>query len=181
MPTEPNPTASAAFVAAGAQPDTVFGACAAVPDVVIPAMGLRLWVRLPPALFDGAAAVIETAHAPGAGPPLHRHRETEVFRVLAGRYLMQVGERQFEVGEGEVVHVPGGTAHAFVNITQAQARQLVLITPGMQADVFFNELAALMAAGPATPQALHTFGLGWGVEFLGPPLAVPQAAVPGAS
>jgi len=149
---------------------TVFGACPAKPDVVIPAMGLRLWVRLPPALFGGAASVIETAHAPGAGPPLHRHRETEVFRVLRGRYLMQVAQRQFEIGEGEIVHVPGGVAHAFVNIGSDEARQLVLITPGMQADVFFRELAQRMAEGSVTSAALRDFGQRWNIEFLGPPL-----------
>lgn len=160
--------------------EAVFGACDTDPDVAIAAMGLRLWVRLPPALFDGAVSVIETAHQPGAGPPLHRHREAETFRVLQGRYLMQRGAQQFEVGEGEVVHVPGGTPHAFVNIGDTEARQLVLISPGMQADVFFRQLAALMAPGYPSPARLRDFGQKWNVEFLGPPLHVARQAGEGA-
>lgn len=152
----------------------VFGPCSAAPDVVIPAMGLQLWLRLPPALFDGAASVIETAHAPGAGPPLHRHPEAEVFRVLRGRYLMQLAERRFEIGEGDVVHVAGGVAHAFVNIGGDHARQRVLITPGMQADRFFRELAGVMADGGVAHGALQAFGRRWNVEFLGPPLQAPR-------
>jgi len=173
--------AGMAMASSSAQgPEAVFGACDADPDVTIAAMGLRLWVRLPPALFDGAASVIETAHAPGAGPPLHRHREAETFRVLQGRYLMQRGTQQFEVGEGEVVHVPGGMPHAFVNIGDGEARQLVLISPGMQADVFFRQLAALMAPGYPSPTRLRAFGQPWGVEFLGPPLHAARHAGEGA-
>lgn len=144
----------------------------AQPDapITIPVLGLTLWVRLSPETFGGAASIIETMHAPGFGPPLHRHAETEVFRVLQGRYLMRLGERCFEIAQGDVVTVPGGTPHAFVNLSDRPSRQLVLITPGMHADVFFGQLSALMAGGPPTQTALDTFGRQWGVEFLGPPL-----------
>lgn len=136
----------------------------------IPLLGLTLWVRLGPDTFGGAASVIETMHAPGFGPPLHRHAETEVFRVLEGRYLMRLDDHSFEINQGDVVIVPGGTAHAFVNLSERPSRQLVLITPGMHADVFFRELSVLMAGGPPPPSALDAFGRQWGVQFLGPPL-----------
>jgi len=139
--------------------------------VIIPAIGLTLWVRMAPALFNGAASIIETVHEPGFGPPLHRHAETEVFRVLKGSYLMQVDGRRFLASEGDVVTVPGGAAHAFVNVGKTKASQLVLITPGMQADRFFRELGQLMCDGRPAQTALDAFGHAWGVEFLGPPLA----------
>ncbi|WP_198651552.1 cupin domain-containing protein [Dyella sp. C11] len=123
-----------------------------------------------PALFGGAASVIETMHEPGFGPPLHRHAETEVFRILKGSYLMQVDGRRFLASEGDVVTVPGGAAHAFVNVGKTKASQLVLITPGLQADRFFRELGQLLRNGRPEPSALAAFGHAWGVEFLGPPL-----------
>jgi len=138
--------------------------------ITIPLLGLTLWVRLSPETFGGAASVIETMHAPGFGPPLHRHAETEVFRVLQGHYLMRLDERCFEIGPGDVITVPGGVPHAFVNLSERPSRQWVLITPGMHADVFFRELSALMADGPPERLALEAFGRPWGVEFLGPPL-----------
>ena len=144
--------------------------------IAIPALGLTLWIRLSPDTFGGAASVIETLHAPGFGPPLHRHAETEVFRVLQGRYLMRLDDRCFEITEGDVVTVPGGTPHAFVNLSDRPSRQLVLITPGMHADVFFRELSALMAGGPPARTALDEFGRQWGVEFLGPPLQLDNVA-----
>ena len=137
----------------------------------IPAMGLVLRVLLPPGDSDGALTVMETENAPGFGPPLHRHGEAEVFRVLEGRYLYEVDGRRFEVGEGELVSVPGGAAHAFRNVTEKPARQLVMLLPGMDAERFFRELGAVMAAGRPSMEALNRCGEPWGMEFLGPPIS----------
>jgi quercetin dioxygenase-like cupin family protein len=138
--------------------------------IQIPAIGLDLRVRLPNRISGGSLEIIETVNAPGYGPPLHRHPETEVFRVLKGRYLYQVGDRRFCAEEGDVVSVPGGTAHAFVNITDAPAEQLVLILPGIDAAAFFTELGDVMKAGIPAKEVLNGFGRRWNVEFLGPPL-----------
>jgi quercetin dioxygenase-like cupin family protein len=89
----------------------------------IPAMGLELPVRLTPAETRGGFSIIETTNAPGKGPPLHRHAEAEIFRVLEGRYLYQLGERRFFAEAGDVISIPGGAAHGFVNVTYAPARQ----------------------------------------------------------
>ena len=61
----------------------------------IPAMGLQLAVRLPQSVSGGVLTVLETVNAPRFGPPLHRHHETEVFRVFEGRYLYEVDGRKF--------------------------------------------------------------------------------------
>ena len=93
-----------------------------------------------------------------------------MFRVLKGRYLYQVGDRSFFAEEGDVVSVPGGTAHAFVNVTDAPTEQLILILPGMDAEAFFKGLGELMQAGIPAKDVLNRFGQRWNVEFLGPPL-----------
>jgi quercetin dioxygenase-like cupin family protein len=142
------------------------------PTVSIPAMGLSLVVLLPPSVSGGELTVIETTNAPRFGPPLHRHTETEVFHVLEGKYLFEVDGQRFHASAGEVVSVPGGAAHAFVNVTEHPARQLIMILPGMDAEKFFIGLGRLMANGrPAKPD-LDMFGAEWKVEFLGPPLSI---------
>lgn len=138
--------------------------------ISIPAIGLDLFVRLPPAIGGGAFCFIETVNAPGKGPPLHRHREAEVFRVLEGRYLYEVDGRRFFAEAGDVVSIPGGAAHGFVNVTAAPARQYIMIAPALDAARFFTEMAALMQGGVPERAALNAFGQSWGVEFLGPPL-----------
>ncbi|MBP1851116.1 cupin domain-containing protein [Rhizobium halophytocola] len=146
------------------------------PAILIPAIGLELMVRVAPEATGGQYACIDTVNAPGFGPPRHRHRETEVFRVLEGRYLFEVDGEQFHAGEGDVVTVPGGAAHAFVNVTDRPARQYILITPGLDARAFFEGLAHVMRDGRPDREALNAFGLRWDVEFLGPPLTVPEHA-----
>ena len=98
--------------------------------ILIPAIGLTLWVRVPPGTAGGEMSIIETENAPGMGPPLHRHRETEIFRVLEGRYLFALDGERFEAASGDVVVVPGGAAHTFRNIGREPARQFIIITPG---------------------------------------------------
>jgi quercetin dioxygenase-like cupin family protein len=142
-----------------------------LPIVEIAAIGLELAVRLPPETSGGALTIIETTNAPGFGPPLHRHGETEVFRVLEGRYLFEVDGQRFEAGAGDVISVPGGTAHTFVNITDKPARQLVMILPAMDAQRFFLGLGEILGTGKPDQAALNAFGKVWGVEFLGPPLS----------
>jgi quercetin dioxygenase-like cupin family protein len=136
----------------------------------IPEIGLELRVTLPFSTSGGAIAVIETANAPGFGPPLHRHRETEVFRVIEGRYLFEVNGERFEASEGDTVSVPGGAAHTFVNISDVPSRQLVMILPGMDALALFEGLGRVFAQGKPTREALNEYGKPWHMEFLGPPI-----------
>jgi quercetin dioxygenase-like cupin family protein len=82
------------------------------PILKITALGLDLAVRLPPEVSGAALTVLETSNAPGFGPPLHRHHEPEVFRVLEGRYLYEVNGRRFEAAAGDLVSMPGGDTHA---------------------------------------------------------------------
>jgi quercetin dioxygenase-like cupin family protein len=136
----------------------------------IPAIGLDLRVRLPPSASEEAMTVIETTNAPGFGPPLHRHAEAEVFRVLSGRYLYEIDGRRFYAETGDVVSVPGGAAHAFVNVSDGPAQQLIMILPGLDATAFFTQLGEVMHGGVPDKALLNAFGERWGVEFLGPPL-----------
>jgi quercetin dioxygenase-like cupin family protein len=140
--------------------------------ISIPAIGLDLFVRMPPSSNGGVMTVIETINAPGFGPPRHRHNEVEVFRVLEGRYLYEVDGKRFHADAGDLVSVPGGAEHGFVNITERPARQLIMILPGLDAARFFTELGGVMKNGVPDQQALNEFGRRWNVEFLGSPLKV---------
>lgn len=140
----------------------------------IPAIGLDLTVRVDPSTTSGQFCFIDTVNAPGFGPPRHRHTETEVFRVMEGRYLFEVDGEQFFAEEGDVVTVPGGAEHAFVNVTDRPARQYILIAPGLDAAAFFTGLADVMRDGRPDTDKLNAFAQKWQVEFTGPPLALPR-------
>lgn len=138
--------------------------------IEIPAIGLHLTVRVDPSTTGGEFCFIDTVNAPGFGPPLHRHPETEVFRVMEGRYLFEVDGDRFYAEEGDVVTVPGGAVHGFVNVTDRPARQYILIQPAFDAAGFFTGLAAIMENGRPEREVLNRFGTEWNVEFLGPPV-----------
>jgi quercetin dioxygenase-like cupin family protein len=138
--------------------------------VKIPAIGLELAVRLPHDVSGGELTVLETVNAPGFGPPLHRHTEAEVFRVMEGEYLYEVDGKRFRAAVGDVVSVPGGVAHTFTNLSATPSRQLVLMLPAMDAMKFFVGLGEIMAAGRPEQAVLNAYGAAWGVEFLGPPI-----------
>jgi quercetin dioxygenase-like cupin family protein len=140
--------------------------------IKIPAMGLDLRVRLAPAITEHAFSIIETTNAPGFGPPRHRHPEAEIFHVLEGRYLYEVDGCRFFADEGDVVSIPGGAEHGFVNATNRPARQYILITPALDAATFFSELADVMQDGGTNKSALESFGAKWRVEFVGPPVSL---------
>ena len=54
----------------------------------------------------------------GQGTRLHRHDVEEVIVVHAGRATFTVGEITIEVGPGEVVIIPPGVPHRWVNHTE---------------------------------------------------------------
>jgi quercetin dioxygenase-like cupin family protein len=140
--------------------------------IAIPAIGLDLIVHMSPSASGGAFSIIETINAPGKGPPRHKHTEAEIFRVLEGRYLYEMDGRRFYAETGDVISIPGGAEHGFVNVTDKPARQYILIAPALDASAFFTELADVMRNGVPDKAALNRFGAKWRVEFLGPPLTL---------
>ncbi len=140
------------------------------PPIHVPAIGLQLFVRIPHDTTDENISVIETINEPGFGPPLHRHPQTEIFRVLDGRYLYECDGKRFVAETGDVVTIPGGAAHAFRNLSDGPARQLVMILPSFDTVAFFNGLGDIMADGVPDRDVLNAFSEKWQIEFLGPPL-----------
>jgi mannose-6-phosphate isomerase-like protein (cupin superfamily) len=61
---------------------------------------------------------------PGRGPSLHRHPYVEVLITQEGRATFFLGDEQREVGAGEMVVVPAGQWHGFVNSGEGPLRQI---------------------------------------------------------
>jgi quercetin dioxygenase-like cupin family protein len=55
---------------------------------------------------------------PGQSTRLHRHDAEEVIIVHAGRGTYTVGDTTVEAGAGDVVIIPSGVPHRWVNHTQ---------------------------------------------------------------
>jgi mannose-6-phosphate isomerase-like protein (cupin superfamily) len=71
-----------------------------------------------------AISMIFVDAEPGRGPALHRHDYDEVFVVQEGQATMVAGDRELTVSAGDIVVVPAGQPHAFVNSGDGRLRQI---------------------------------------------------------
>jgi mannose-6-phosphate isomerase-like protein (cupin superfamily) len=61
---------------------------------------------------------------PGDGPRLHSHPYEEVFIVQEGRATYTVGTETLEIHAGQIVVVPAGVPHKFINSGDGPLRQV---------------------------------------------------------
>jgi mannose-6-phosphate isomerase-like protein (cupin superfamily) len=61
---------------------------------------------------------------PGSGPSLHKHPYEEIFIVQEGEGMFVAGENERMVRGGEVLIVPAGVPHKFVNSGDGPLRQI---------------------------------------------------------
>ena len=79
--------------------------------------------------------------------------------------------RRYVATAGAAAIVPPGVPHAFRNIGLTPARLLFVLTPALEGEAFFTELAAALAAGRPDPARLAELTQRFGTEIVGPPLA----------
>ena len=61
-------------------------------------------------------AKADTLGAVGGHLCAHRHKQPELYHIVAGRGLMEIDGREFEVEKGTVVYIPGDAEHGIKNI-----------------------------------------------------------------
>ncbi|MBA3425020.1 MAG: cupin domain-containing protein [Rubrobacter sp.] len=73
---------------------------------------------------DAGVSFIVIDVPPGSGPKLHSHPYEEVFVVQEGEVTFTVGDEVIEASGGQVVVVPAGVPHKFVNSGSGRLRQV---------------------------------------------------------
>jgi len=63
----------------------------------------------------------------GGGPPLHFHPWDEAFYVIEGQVEVTVEGKSTTVSSGGYVHIPGGSIHAYKNIS-ATAKMIGVVS-----------------------------------------------------
>ena len=112
----------------------------------------------------GAFTVIEERDP--LDTPRHVHaREDELFIVLEGEHVFEIGDREFTAGPGAVVFAPRGVPHAHRRMVARTGRFLTLTSPaGFES--FFRELAAAEQANEPQAEAYarvaEKYGIVWG-------------------
>ena len=127
--------------------------------------GATILVRASAAATGGAYALFEEV-PPLLDTPRHVHeREDELFYVLEGEHVYEVGEAEFTVGPGGLVFAPRGIPHAQRRVVPGEGRQLVLTSPG-GFEGFFRDLAGAHADGTLGPEAYARASERYGITWL---------------
>ena len=81
---------------------------------------------------EDAYCVIRGTIPPGGSVPLHNHTDAESFYVLsgeAGALVETEGGLEWQIlGQGDFLHIPGGTKHAWRNVTREPMSALITCT-----------------------------------------------------
>ena len=73
---------------------------------------------------DANVSFFLTDAPPGSGPRLHTHPYAEVFVVQEGQATFTAGDATIEATAGQIVVVPAGVPHKFVNTGTGGLRQI---------------------------------------------------------
>ena len=127
---------------------------------------VTILVRTSAETTGGAFTLFEEV-PPLADTPLHVHEaEDELFYVLDGEHVFQVGDEEFPAGPGGLVFAPRGVPHAQRRVVPGEGRLLVLTSPaGFEG--FFRELAKAHEAGTLGPDAYADASQRYRITWLG--------------
>ena len=125
---------------------------------------IEILVKASAAATGGAFTLFEEREP--VDTPLHVHeREDELFFVLEGEHVFQVGEEEFQLGPGGLVFAPRGIPHAQRRVVPRTGRVLVMTVPG-GLEGFFRELADAGRAGELGPEAYASASERYGISWL---------------
>ena len=109
--------------------------------------------------------LFEMTLQPKARMPVPHYHESwdEAVYGLAGTTTYRVGDETVELLPGASLFVGRGVVHGFDNRSDAPAKSLIVLTPGVLGPAYFREVAALAAAGAPDParmkETMRRYGL----------------------
>lgn len=118
---------------------------------------------------DGDLAVFEqTGFTPKGGPPLHIHHfQDEMFYVIEGEYLFQVGEDKYRMKSSDTIFLPRKVPHAFVQLTE-KGKLIVTYQPAGKMEEFFKKTD--LWTSPPTDEEIAKVFEEHDMKVVGPPL-----------
>jgi mannose-6-phosphate isomerase-like protein (cupin superfamily) len=118
---------------------------------------------------SGQIFVMENANVKKGGSPRHlHHNENELFYVLEGEYIVEVGTERFHLTRGDCVFAPREIPHLWAFVGNTPGKMLVSFAPAGRMEEFFAEHDKRGSAY-ITDAALYR---AYGLELIGPPLSV---------
>ena len=126
--------------------------------------GEIMTIRVLSSSVGGRFTIIDTTIAPMASPPMHYHREEEIFEILEGTMTFVCDGKRIEAEAGTIVLVSPGQHHSFINLTDKPIKMRVTFAPGGIEQTIFPFIAGKSPAEIGKLAARH------GTLVVGPPL-----------
>ena len=122
---------------------------------------------------DGRLEWIEGTIDFGDGPPCHLHHTAdEVITVLEGEIKYKIDDELVDLGPGDTLFVPRGVPHTFTNIHRDRPAKLVGVYAPAGLEAFLRLSGELSANGRPDEAAMAELAARYGMEAIGPSLAV---------
>ena len=117
----------------------------------------------------GGLLVVEMTHHTKGGPSRHFHYEQdEWFYVVEGEYIFEVGQELIRLKPGDSLFGPRKVPHVWAFVGDQPGRILFIFTPAGQMEAYFRALGNGNARPPQDPAFYRAYGM----ELVGPPLAI---------
>ena len=162
-----NPTADALSAA----PLSVLRSGESLTGAPLQFIGKHVWIKCAEEHAAGSLCILEDSSPPHHGPPLHRHPFDEFWYILKGEFLFELDGKQCVAKPGDFIHAPANVPHTFQNNLAEESKLLMIARPG-GIHTYFTELANAAVNHPGDIAAMNAVGAKYGIEVLGPPLAV---------
>jgi quercetin dioxygenase-like cupin family protein len=116
----------------------------------------------------GLLSVFEYEGFTKIGPSLHKHlHQDEVFHVVEGEFLFQVGNDRQTLTAGDTIFLPRNIPHTWLQLSDT-GKLIYLLQPAGKLEDFFQKMNALKR--PPTFAEEQRISLEHGIETLGPPI-----------
>ena len=132
-------------------------------------LGQKTWVRTTAAQTGGAMGLVEHVMTPGGGSPYHvHHNEDEAFYIIDGEVRFFSGGESWVLGAGGFAFLPREIPHGFRVEGDANARILLVATPG-GFESFVGDLSTPEPpSGPPDMAVLMETAARYSIDILGP-------------
>jgi len=119
---------------------------------------------------DGQMSLFEYIGIEKTGPPLHVHLEQdEVFYVVEGDYLFQLGDEQHKLEAGDTIFLPRTIPHTWMQISE-KGKLIYILQPANKMEEFFYAMDDL--GRPPSEEEAQMISMAHGIRNVGPPLTI---------
>lgn len=119
---------------------------------------------------NGQLAVFEYIGTQKVGPSLHVHfDQDEIFTVVEGEYLFQVGDKKDILKAGDTIFLPRQVPHTWIQLSDL-GKLIYFLQPAGKMEEFFMTMNNLNAR--PTAEEMDKIHAAHGMKVVGPPLSL---------